>query len=82
MEAARLKLEAQERRIHAVEREGPLARLRFGPDARFDPQALVAFVAAGKKGARKLHPDGRLEFPVPAGREALAEIRRVLAEIA
>jgi transcription-repair coupling factor (superfamily II helicase) len=79
LEAARLKIEAQERRIQAVEREGSRARLRFGPDVRLDPQALIAFVSGGKE--RKLHPDGRLEFPVTAGREATGEIRRVLGEI-
>ena len=80
LEAARIKLEAQSHRIQAVEREGALARFRFGADVKLDPHKLVTF-AAGAKG-RKLHPDGRLEFPVPAGRDALLEIRRVLAAVA
>jgi len=78
-EAARLKLDAQRLGVQAIERKGPVARIRLGDDARVSGPAIVALV--NETEGRKLHPEGVLELRVSPGAEAIEELRIVLAEI-
>ena len=80
LEQARLKVEAQALNIEGIERRGLKVLLRFGPDVRFDPEKVVAFVKKGPD--RRFHQDGRLELPIAAGAEAFAPLRAALAALA
>ena len=72
--------------VHKADIYPDRLRLAFGPEARLDPAALVAFVAA--KGAAglpvRLHPPAVLELPLDAAQghaEALAKSKALLAEL-